>query len=264
MLHYRVLEGEKPLIILHGLYGSGDNWFAMAKQFAPEYKVYLPDLRNHGNSFHNAVHNYEVMAKDVYQIIEKEKLSDIVLLGHSMGGKAAMQLSLMYPDLFEKLIVVDISPFSYVKASSEMKQQAIFHNTIIDTFLNVDVSGNKGRIEIEDAMAEKIPSANVRMFLLKNLKRAKDKSFYWQHNTQALKDNIDDILYASIKALKEFDKPVLFIKGENSPYIKDAEEPELKKLFKKATLTTIFDAGHWVHAEQPEMFLKVVKDYLLE
>lgn len=251
-LHFRELGTGAPLIIMHGLFGLSDNWQTLAKYFAQKYKVYLVDLRNHGRSPHSPDFNYSLMVQDMVELIRDQHIHNPAVLGHSMGGKVAMQLALHHSELVSKLMVVDIAPRSYPP----------HHQDILTALHNLDLSIVKTRSEVDEALAKHIPEQDVRLFLSKNLYRQEDNSFAWRMNFPAIETNIAEVGKETTGTVP-FLKPTLFIRGGNSRYIKPEKDTEpILKLFPEAKIETIPNAGHWVHAEAPEPFYKLVVDFL--
>jgi pimeloyl-ACP methyl ester carboxylesterase len=248
-LHFRETGTGKPLIILHGLFGFLDNWQTLAKYFAQHYHVYLVDLRNHGRSPHSPDFNYPLMAADLLEFINEHHISEPVIMGHSMGGKVAMHFALHHPEKLSKLIVVDMAPKSYPP----------HHQDILAGLKAVDLKAVTTRGEIDEALARHIPEEGVRQFLAKNLYRQEDNTFAWRMNLPVIEEKITEVGKETTSQLP-FLKPALFIRGANSRYIKPEKDMDLiQKLFPAATLETIADAGHWVHAEKPqELFNQVV------
>ncbi|MBI5463954.1 MAG: alpha/beta fold hydrolase [Ignavibacteriales bacterium] len=240
-----------PLIILHGLLGSSDNWHTHAKLFGRHFRVFALDARNHGRSPHEPVFNYHVMAEDVHEFIQQHRLGAVHLLGHSMGGKTAMFLATLYPDAVEKLIVVDIAP----KASSPS------HDEIFDALEGLDLSRYAYRKEIDEALSKRIPNFFTRQFVLKNLRRNADNSFDWKMNLDAIRKNHEGI-NAAVPNDRIFSKPTLFIKGGNSRYILESDILAIHEIFPSARIATIAEAGHWVHSDAPDPFASVVLDFL--
>lgn len=247
-LHSVILGEGKPFLILHGFLGMSDNWKTLGKQFAKDgFEVHLIDQRNHGKSPHSDEFSYELMAQDIREYCERYSLKDIILLGHSMGGKTAMLTASLNEDLVEKLIVVDIAPKYYPP----------HHQQILKGLTALDEARLTSRGDAEDFLKEYIPETGVRLFLLKNL--------YWKTKEQlALKLNLES-LKANIEKLGEalseechYAGPVLFIKGEKSDYIKDQDQTAIKKQFPRAEFSEIKAAGHWVHAENMEAFYEEV------
>lgn len=250
-LHYRESGQGIPLVILHGLFGLSDNWQTLAKYLSQKYHVYLPDLRNHGRSPHSEEFNYAVMAEDLREFITDNQLQNVVLLGHSMGGKVAMNLALEYPNLLSKLIVVDIAPRPY----------PVHHQDILDSLNAIDITKMSSRSEAEAALEVSIPEAEVRLFLLKNLYRKEDNSFGWRMNLAVLEQNIEEVGRETTSDVP-FDKPTLFIKGAHSRYIQEKDTAGIQQLFPQAQIETIADAGHWVHAQAPEKFYQLVVNFI--
>lgn len=250
-LHFQSYGHGGPLIILHGLFGSLENWHSMSQRLGAEFQVFALDQRNHGRSPHAAEMNYQLMAEDLKGFVMGQHLSTIHLLGHSMGGKTAMIFALNYPDLVEKLIVVDIAPRPY----------AAEHLDILKALVALDLSPFKTRKEMESQLADSIPSAAVRQFLLKNVKRDTDGAYYWQMNLRSIEANYDR-LNEAISSESSFDKPTLFIRGERSDYVRGEDLPLIRKLFPRSEFCDIAGAGHWVHADAPEAFLRKVREFL--
>jgi pimeloyl-ACP methyl ester carboxylesterase len=243
-------EGQ-PVIILHGVFGTSDNWQTFGKQLAEQYQVFLPDQRNHGLSPHSDEFDYQVMAEDLLEFINSHQLKDVIILGHSMGGKVAMFFATKYPDKFEKLIVVDISPRAY----------PVHHQTILKALGAVKIKEIDSRKEAEDQMKPYIADFGIRQFLLKNLKRNDQDGFEWKLNLSVISRNIERIGEA-VDDSRPVNKPVLFVGGEKSDYITEEDSALIKKIFPQSKIVMISDAGHWVHAEQPEQLYREVTDFL--
>ncbi|WPP53496.1 alpha/beta fold hydrolase [Catalinimonas niigatensis] len=251
-LHYRSIGEGQPMIILHGVFGTSDNLQTFGKLLAEDYQVYLLDQRNHGSSPHSEDFNYQVMAEDLYEFIKTHQLEKPIILGHSMGGKVAMFFATQYPDQFGKLIVVDIAPRAY----------PVHHQKILQALGAVKTDQITSRKEAEEQMEPYISDFGVRQFLLKNLKRTDDnKNFAWKLNLSVIRDNIENI-GEGIDDNVQVNKPVLFVKGAKSDYIKDEDEKLIKSIFPSARIVTIKNAGHWVHAEQPEQLFEEVSKFL--
>ena len=250
-LHFQKLGAGEPLIILHGVFGTGDNWITIARKLAETYSVYLIDQRNHGKSPHSDTFSYEAMANDVVDFLHAENITSAYILGHSMGGKVAMTLAMSNPELIQKLIVVDIAP-----KANKMDEQLF----LINVMQNIAVNEMESRTQVDDAMAAFIPDAGVRQFLLKSLVRA-ETGFEWRFNLPVMAKSIQNI-GGDIPIEGTFTKPTLFIKGEKSGYIQSADIPRIKNLFPNAEVVTIPDAGHWVHAEQPEAIISQIRFFL--
>jgi len=251
-LHYKTYGGGgAPLVILHGLFGGADNWHGIATRLADCFQVLVPDLRNHGGSPHHAEMSYPLMAGDVAALLADRGWPAAAVLGHSMGGKVAMQLALTRPDLVQKLIVADIAPRAYPPA----------HREILAAFLALDVASFSTRAEVEAALAGPIPSLNLRRFLLKNLGRGDEGRLEWKMNVTALAGNYPRLLLA-VTAPQPFAGPALFLRGDRSEYVLAADEPLIHALFPRAEIRTVAQAGHWLHADAPEEFVRLVREFL--
>lgn len=242
--------GNQPLVVLHGLFGSSDNWLTIGKALSEHFEVYLVDQRNHGQSFHDPEHNFDVMAVDLHNFLLSSGISRPIIVGHSMGGKVAMKYALAHANEIEKLVVVDISPRGY----------RVHHDKILDGLKAIDLEKLNSRKEADDILSGYVPELGVRQFLLKSLGRT-DEGFEWKINLDAIDQNIEKIV--SEIGGPPVDLPTLFIKGETSDYIKDIDLPLIKGLFPWSEVMTIKNAGHWVHAEQPDVFLKTLQNFLL-
>ncbi len=249
-LFSREFGAGSPVIILHGLLGFSDNWQTIAKGLAEQHLVITPDLRNHGRSPHVPSHTYPEMAEDLRVFMEEKWMFHASLIGHSMGGKVAMQLALTYPDMVEKLVVVDMEPGL---ADDN-------HSEIIQALLGLDLSKMKQRSEAEAYLAERIPDFGTRQFLLKNITREEEGKFSWKMNLPVLWEHFGDIL-APVTG-EAFQKPTLFVRGSLSNYVKDSDWEQIILLFPNAELVTIEGAGHWVHADKPKELLEVLRGFL--
>ena len=255
LLHYLEQGQGRPLVILHGLFGTLDNWQSLARRWATEagLRVVSVDLRNHGRSFHSPEHTYALMAQDVLDLFDHLQLGpDTALLGHSMGGKVAMRLALDHPERLARLIVVDIAP-----RFSNMEHQ----DDIVAGLQAVDFTTCANRQEADAALARYVPNVGTRQFLLKNLYRKEDNTFAWRINLE--------VLAAQLAAIGEgtsgtapFLKPALFIRGGKSDYITAEDKLHgIPALFPNSQVATVVDAGHWVHAEKPEEVFGLVKAF---
>lgn len=243
-LSYKEVGEGKPLIILHGLFGSLDNWITIAKKLETQRKVFLIDQRNHGHSPHSEVFNYEVMADDLKEFVEKHQIINFELMGHSMGGKTAMFFATKYAQLVDKLIVVDISPRYY----------PVHHETIIKGLRTLHLDTINSRNQADQELSKSIQDFGIRQFLLKNLKRTQE-GFGWKINLDVIEREIEQVGKALPKEAI-FDGPTLFIRGELSNYVKDDDRTLIEHHFPKAIVSTVKKAGHWVHAEQPDVLLE--------
>jgi len=259
-------EAGPPLIIVHGLYGSGDNWVSIARELSDRFEVYVVDQRNHGQSPHSEVHDYPSMREDLCDLMESQGIKKAVLIGHSMGGKTVMSFAETWPERVQALISIDIGPKSY-RNLALASRSAANHPAIIDAMLELDLTQMKTREEIDQALGPRIGSGRVRGFLLKNIQREQDGSFGWRINLQALAANIDKIFEGMDReaivargGITGF--PVLFISGANSDYIRVQDHQLLRDIFPTAGVVTIPGTGHWVHAEQPALLVKNIRYFL--
>ncbi|MFW5720975.1 MAG: alpha/beta fold hydrolase [Bacteroidota bacterium] len=265
-LFFRKFGEGPPLIILHGLYGSSDNWVSIGRKLSENYKVYILDQRNHGKSPHTPQHNYKLLKEDLLEFMDKQSIDKAIILGHSMGGKTAMFFAVDYPERINSLIIVDISPKSYNDTNSI---QLLSHSTIINSMYKVDLSKVKTREDIDKILSQTISSKRVRQFLLKNVNRTKDNRFAWSINLESISNELENIMDGlNIESFKKgagiTGFPVLFIKGEKSDYIETSDKTVIETIFPFAEIETIPDAGHWLHAEQPEIFLKTIQKFLTD
>jgi pimeloyl-ACP methyl ester carboxylesterase len=250
-LNYQRYGQGTPLIILHGLFGSLTNWNTLSKRLSEQYQVFAVDQRNHGSSPHSEQMSYEAMAEDLHEFICDQSLTSAYLLGHSMGGKTAMQFALTYPNLVEKLIVVDIAPKDYPP----------HHDTIFETLCGLQLSAYNSRAELDRALAHTLPNLAIRQFLLTNVTRDEAGRFTWKINLDAIYQQYDAIT-KGLDPHGRFDKPTLFIRGATSDYIDDADTPMITTLFPQARIVTIDNADHWIHVEAPDAFFKTVIEFL--
>ncbi len=263
-LYYRK-EGKgsgAPLVIVHGLYGSSDNWMNIGRQLSEKYTVYMPDLRNHGRSPFSEEHSYEAMKGDLLEFFEKHHIGKATLLGHSMGGKTAMWFAASYPERIERLVVADIAPKDYML----LKDDGQFHphHTILQAMQEIDFTEIKKREDVEVCLSEKIGDERTRQFLLKNVKKDKETNQYkWRINVDVLYNNLEEIISGVNKnwlgnSSPPSSFPVVFIRGMKSRYILPEDKTLIKGIYPGADIIDIADAGHWLHAEQPGRFVDAV------
>ncbi len=250
-LFYRELGEGSPIVIMHGLFGSSDNWLTFAKKLAETHKVFLLDLRNHGQSPHASEHSYATMCEDLREFIDEHNLFEPVIVGHSMGGKLAMKFATKYPDLLSKLVVIDISP-KYYKPHHQKYLAALHALPLHDL---------QSRQEADVEMQKYITEMGVRQFLLKNLYRDENNEFKWRMNLPILSEQIDNI-GEGLDANQRFRKPSLFVKGEFSDYITEDDEVMAKWIFPQSKMITIAGAGHWVQADKPVELLEALEEFL--
>ncbi|MGY6560693.1 MAG: alpha/beta fold hydrolase [Luteibaculaceae bacterium] len=251
LLNHKILgEKGKALVIVHGLFGSLDNWQTLAKQFAEEFKVVLVDQRNHGQSFKSDVFNYDVMAEDLKELLDQLRVENPVILGHSMGGKTAMRFAQKFPDAAEKIIVVDIGPKAYPP----------HHDVILEGLSAIDLTKVKSRTEAEDTLKKYVSEFAIRQFLLKNLYwEVPGEQLAWRINIPVLKREINEVL--GKLPPDEVSLPTLFINGAKSNYIVEADFNAIQSQFTNSNIRTVADAGHWIHAEKPDLLFQLVKEF---
>jgi len=259
-LFYRSLGEGIPIIILHGLFGSSDNWIPVARKIAEKYRVVLVDIRNHGLSPHSDIHTYQSMENDLFELFHELNIDKAHILGHSMGGKLAMKFAIDYPEKINSLIIADILPRDY------LKDQPQFHETFFETIEKIDLRNMETRKEIENEIKKSTSDQQIINSILKNVRNS-EKKFDWKINVTALKThqnhllsqiNIDDLSKAPI----QINYPVLFIKGSESDYITDYEFGRTCKIFQTAKLETILGATHWLHFEKPDELSRLVINFL--
>lgn len=251
-LYFTTLGQGPPLVILHGVFGSGENWATVSKIFADHFTVWLPDQRNHGRSPHNPVHTYTAMADDLKKFAADHVPEPFFLIGHSMGGKVAMHVARLYPEILRKIVVVDIAPRRYEP----------HHQAIIAGLQAVPLETVGSRTEAAAHMAPFIPEEDVRQFLLKNLYRNEEGRFSWRINLPVLARAVLEI-GEELPPGPPIDVPVLFVKGGKSRYINDTDMAAIPARFPRSQVTVVEDAGHWVQAEKPAEFASQVLNFLL-
>lgn len=261
-LYYRK-EGKGPVVVvIHGLYGSSDNWMNMGKRLAENHTVYMIDQRNHGRSPFADEHTFDAMRDDLAAFFKKHQIEKATLLGHSMGGKTAMWFAADYPEKVEKLVIADIAPKDYLQLKDN--SQYHLHCNILLALKELDFSRVKKRKEVDDLLSERIDDSRIRQFLLKNVtKDKKTKQYKWRLNVEVLYDYLDEIVGGVNRQwfddrLPITSYPVIFIRGLKSNYIMDEDIPLIKEIYPDATIVDIPGAGHWLHAEKPDEFMEAV------
>jgi esterase len=249
-LFFRELGEGEPLIILHGLFGSSDNWLTQARILGDHFKVYTVDQRNHGQSPHSDDFDYQSMVNDLQEFISDHSIASPVIIGHSMGGKAAMNFALAHPDLLSKLVVVDIAPRPY----------NLEHYTIVEGLKAIPVDSLSSRNEADEILSQHVAEPDVRQFLLKNLQRKSTGGFSWKINLPVISSKLSNI-GLDLQYAGQFEKPTLFIRGAKSKYIRDEDWEKIIQIFPAAQLETV-DTGHWVQAEKPQEFADMIVQWL--
>lgn len=250
-LFYRESGEGRPIVILHGLFGSSDNWMSVTKELALHYKAFVLDARNHGQSPHDASHTYKDMAADLKEFIETHKLVKPILIGHSMGGKTIMRFAADYPGTAEKLVVVDISPRFYGR----------HHQTILSGFAAIDLETLQTRNEADAIMSQHVGDLGVRMFLLKSLYRNNDGKFQWRINLPVINEQIDNI-GEPLPETAKINIPTLFIRGSESGYIEDKDKALIGQHFSNYQIETVEGASHFVHAEKPKEVIALIETFI--
>lgn len=252
-LYYRKTGTGPTLLILHGLFGSSDNWVSMAGQLSKHFTVIVPDERNHGRSPHADVFDYRTLRDDAIELLLSEGSDQAYVAGHSMGGKVAMEMAISAAEIVKKLIVLDISPREY----------PLRHQFILQGLNALDVGNMKTRQEADEQLAGYIQERHIRQFLLKNLARKKTGGFKWKINLPAIEAGLHNIGKAQTSE-HPVTMPALFIGGKNSDYIDQVDKQQIHSLFTNARIEMIPDAGHWLHAEQPVKVYRLMTEFLLE
>ncbi|MDX3775608.1 alpha/beta fold hydrolase [Chromatiaceae bacterium AAb-1] len=251
LLHTHITGQGQPVVLLHGLFGSYENLGMIARSLSDNYQVINLDIRNHGRSGHSDNMDYPLMADDLAETLHHLNVMPYAILGHSMGGKITMQYAQQYPDTVEKIILADIAPVSYHSR----------HNKIFDGLSSVKLNELANRADADKQLAAHIPEAGVRQFLLKSLIKKND-TFQWRFNLPALIKNYPQLVLAPA-AETPFTGPALFIKGSESDYILPEHKSVIMQRFPAAQAKVINGTGHWLHAEKPAAFTKIVQDFLL-
>lgn len=252
-LFFRHFGQGAPAIILHGLFGQSDNWLSIGKRLAEHYSVFIPDMRNHGQSAHSSSLSYQAMSDDILEFIDENNIVNPIIIGHSMGGKAAMHFALEHPHLVKKLAVIDISLRKYPERK--------IHTHIVSTMLSLPLDDFTSRQQVEKAIEERIEDQRIRMFILKNLYYKHHGKLAWRLNLDAINNSLD-MLFEGVDVPGTFDKEVLFVRGGKSDYIPEEDEGLIKRSFPKAEIKTISGATHWVHADAPDELFGILAEFL--
>ena len=252
-LNFKEYGEGSPMVILHGLFGSLDNWFSLAKAFTDKHHVYLVDQRNHGQSPHADTHTYEEMADDLYGFFQEHGLKDAILIGHSMGGKTAMRFAAQHPELLKKLIVVDMG----------VKGYPVHHDLIIRAMQALDLAAISSRSEAEENLRHLLDEdESTIQFLLKNIYRKKEAdgsaTYAWRFNLDVLAEDIEEM---GLPVQSGANTDTLFLYGTQSKYVLEDDKPDILSFFPNATFKDL-KTGHWVHAQDPEGFVSAVKDFI--
>ena len=252
-LFYREMGDPErpPLILLHGLFGSSTNWLGIAGKLAQDYRLILPDLRNHGRSPHSQVMSYEAMAEDLLALLARLDLENTHLLGHSLGGKCAMWLALHSPQSIDRLVVADIAPVAYPNR----------FKTVLQALNGLNPAEIGSRDEADRLLARWLDNSGLRQYLLQNLLH-RGSLWQWRFNLPVLGEKIEQLLDFPTQNTEPYPGPVLFLYGGNSDYVQESHRSEINRLFPYARLRQLVGAGHWLYAERPEEFSHALKTFL--
>lgn len=240
------------MVIMHGLFGSLDNWAGIAAQLSDAFSVFLLDLRNHGRSPHVPEISYPAMAGDLLEFLDQQGIFEAHILGHSMGGKVAMQFAGSYPERVSRLVVADIAPKAYPP----------HHKEIFEALHAIDLDSLESRQQAQQQLEARIPQPSVVQFLLKNLGRDEQQRFRWKFNLDAISRHYGQIL-GNVSIAHPYEGLTCFIAGEKSNYIQPEDRPVILSHFPAAQIEYLAGAGHWVHADAPEQFTGIVRNFLL-
>jgi len=252
-LFYRHFGEGQPVIILHGIFGISDNWVTIGRRLAEKFEVFIPDQRNHGQSPHSSTFNYYSLVDDLFEFIEDHQLVNPIIVGHSMGGKVAMNFVLDNPAKVDKLIVVDISTRHYSARQEHME--------IVQAMNSVDFDSVTKREDVEEIISRTLKSPRIKLFVMKNLYRIGQNRFSWRLNVKDIYENIDNV-FEGVDSPYSYEKPSLFIKGGNSDYIIEEDKGPILKMFPSAQFKTIEGASHWVHADKPDELCATFSEFL--
>ncbi|MCK5856515.1 MAG: alpha/beta fold hydrolase [Bacteroidales bacterium] len=245
-------SGDNYLIILHGLFGMSDNWAGLARKYSETHHVIVPDARNHGRSPHSPEFSLELMMDDLNELFEKLDIKNVSILGHSMGGRVAMNYALTYPKRVNKLIVADMS-----LKKGKLRPE---HKAILGALSLVNLSNKKSYAEIEKALSRFVNDKRRLQFVLKNIIRT-ENGFVWKLNPGSLVRNIGNVM-PELKTTNRYTKPTLFIRGGASDFVLEKDEPAIYEHFPNADIQTMEGASHWLHSDNPELFSSIVLDFL--
>ncbi|MEX0607233.1 MAG: alpha/beta fold hydrolase [Halofilum sp. (in: g-proteobacteria)] len=237
------------MVLLHGLFGSNDNLGGLARALAETHTVHALDLRNHGRSPHAETMHLPTLAADVRETMAAHHLDAAAFLGHSLGGKVAMELALTEPERVDRLVVIDMAPIAYGRG----------HDTKLEAMRGLDLTALASRRDADAALASGVPSSAIRQFLLKNLVRGED-GFTWRIPLDTISEQYAH--FAAAPSVGVYEGPTLFLRGAGSSYLTDDTVPTIRERFPQARIETIEDAGHWVHIEAPNASAKVIVTFL--
>jgi pimeloyl-ACP methyl ester carboxylesterase len=249
-LHYKQYGEGRPVVLLHGLLGSFENWHTVARSLEDAYRVIVPDLRNHGRSPHSGDISYPLLAEDMRELIDGLRLANPILVGHSMGGKTVMEFALRFPDVPKAVVVEDMVPGESEAVSGQY----------IRMLLELDIESAAFRRDVEEMLLRKIGNRRLALFLLKNLERKSDGTFAWRSNLKALAANYER-MWKGLDPGRSWDGPAMFIRGGQSEVVTDDSYEEILSFFPRATILTISEAGHWVHVDGGPEFVSHLRSF---
>jgi esterase len=252
-LHAYKAGSGPPLIIIHGLFGLSDNWVTIGRRLATQFRVIVPDLRNHGRSPHSDLFDFPSMEEDLLELMDELEIDDAAIMGHSLGGRIAVQLALHYPERVNKLIIADISLRKYPPRSE--------HLELIQAMKQLDLDAIHTRQKAEKELTSLVSSHRLRQFLLKNLYHPSRERLAWRLNLDVINESLP-ALFDTADLRGTYEGPALFVRGGQSDYIRAADIPAIKKQFPRSIVRTIEGASHWVHADKPEEFYQMVHSFL--
>ncbi len=264
-LHFKEFgdKNSTPLLILHGLYGCSDNWVSIAKILAEKYYIIAPDLRNHGQSPHSNVHDFQSMTEDIEALLEKLNITKLNIVGHSMGGKLAMAFTAKHQAMVNKLIVLDISP-KPIGETKEIPNNVLFHQKMLHNLISLNIKDINTHAEADTKLKETIQEDRLRAFILKNIKKT-NRGLEWKINLNVLENNLPKITGAIFTDDLQQEKilvPSLFLRGELSDYIPIEDFNFIHTIFSNSEIISIPQAGHWLHSEQKQMVLNNILYFL--
>lgn len=263
-LFYRKYGKGPVLIILHGLFGSSDNWTTIAKHLSNDFTVILPDQRNHGQSPHSEIHDYESMRNDLHELVKDLSVEKFFLAGHSMGGKTAISFAVKWPEMLQGLLIADISPF---RGDDNVGSEHSYHAKILKTMLDLDLDKIQSREDAESELKKSGLPPKIIGFIMKNMKRTEEKRFEWKLNAPVLLKNLEYIMKPmerdSAYSSRVTGFPVIFLRGSNSDYLPPEDYADILDIFPAAEFIEIPNAGHWLHADNPEAVIKSIRRFLL-
>ena len=260
-LFYRDFGKGSPIMFIHGLYGCSDNWLSIAKHFSINHRLIIPDLRNHGKSFHSNEFSYDILTRDIISLLDSLNISKISIIGHSMGGKIAMAIACQFPHLIDKLIIVDIAPVDYNRRLTSTQTE--FHASVIKCFNNIEPGEIHSYTDLYNKLDTFKCTNNIKQLLAKNLRKTKNKSFEWKLNFKAIESNLSNILGNNLDDDYQYSEECSFIRGDLSDYVSNEVINTVNNFFPKATIQTIPKTGHWIHSEQPNLLVEAIKQALL-